>query len=685
MYLLRRLCPLLFGMGAILSMVSVNSANAAPPDGGAAIGLAEVSRLDLLPRFKSSVKVESISSYDRTGGNDDGFSGKYSFVRKEGDGLVIADLKGPGCIYRVWTPTPTDDPIEFYFDGESTPRVKIKYRDLFDGGHAPFLAPLVGFGSGGFYCYLPMPYKVSCKVIIRAPIVQFYQINYAVYGTDTPVQTFSPMAAGMSGEDMSHAVHILGLTGSDLSNSVAPAGSKLKLATVKRILAPGKAVTLFETHQGGRVVGLRLSPASAFAGKARDILLKITWDGDKDPAVLCPVGDFFGYAWGEPAMRSLMIGTDHDTNYVYFPMPFDKSARIELVSDRVQDSHLPSLPLSPSLSPKPVAIQAEIVTSDAPRSKEEGRFYAVWKRENPTTQGQPFNYVDTAGRGHLVGVTLQAQGSVPGITPFFEGDDQGWIDGTLAIHGTGSEDFFNGGWYDVPGRWEERASYPLSGCLQYSRPQARSGGYRLFLTDAYAFHNSLKLDMEHAPEKNDFVADYVGVSYLYLEKPPQSPWVLPNQAKRAVTDPTRLVYSPGWYSPIQAFSMQNASLNKKVEQFDREHRFLSMETSGDNLFGDHLISFLCAVPAAGKYRVSIEPMVGPDTCTVQLFYREHAVGERVDTYAEHRGAGGTLALGVLDLKEGPNQVLIKLVGKNAKATGAGLKFDLESLVLDKVN
>src|SRR5436853_5551013 len=90
-------------------------------------GIEEIYRLDLLPRFKPSAKVASISSYDRTGGNDDGFSGKYSFVRKEGDGLVIADLQGPGVIYRIWTPTPTEDPIEFYFDGETEPRVKMKY------------------------------------------------------------------------------------------------------------------------------------------------------------------------------------------------------------------------------------------------------------------------------------------------------------------------------------------------------------------------------------------------------------------------------------------------------------------------------------------------------------------------------------------------------------------------------
>src|SRR5471030_2435260 len=50
------------------------------------------------------------SSYDTTGGNDDGFSGRYSFVRKNPDGtLVIFEAKGKGVINRIWTATPNDE------------------------------------------------------------------------------------------------------------------------------------------------------------------------------------------------------------------------------------------------------------------------------------------------------------------------------------------------------------------------------------------------------------------------------------------------------------------------------------------------------------------------------------------------------------------------------------------------
>lgn len=666
-----RCCPpaLLPALLPALVLALIGLCASAYADDPLPLGIPELYRLDLLPRFKSSVKVASISSYDRTGGNDDGFSGKYSFVRKEGGGLVIADLKGPGIIYRIWTPTPTDDPIEFYFDGEEQPRIKMRYREIFDGSKPPFVAPIVGFGSGGFYSYMPLPYKTSCKVIIRAPRVQFYQINFATYPPEIGLQSWSEAGYRAAFGDVEKARKLYGMAGQDVSAWVAPEGAALKTARTAKSIAHGKAATIFHTKKGGRIAGIRLGPASAFAGKDRAVLFRAYWDGDKQPAINCPAGDFFCYSWGDPAARSLLVGTDGGTNYMYFPMPFDHSAKIEVVNQRTGGP--------------PVEVRAEVIYAEAPRRKDEGRFYATWRRENPTTKGEPFNYVKTDGHGHLVGVTLQAQGSAPGITPFFEGDDQAWIDGELAIHGTGSEDFFNGGWYDVPGRWEARASYPLSGCLDYVRPMARSGAYRLFLTDTYAFHKSLKLDQEHAPERNDHDADYVGVSYLYLESRPTSDVSLPSVAARTITDPARLVFNPGWYTPIHAFSMERATITKKNERIKgRDERYISLRAQGEDVFGPHSISFLCGVPAAGLYRVTIDALIGPEQGRVQLFQNEHAVGELVDLYADSRSRKDGIGMGTLDLVEGRNQVFFKLPSKSDKSTSLGL--DLITIILERV-
>ena len=55
-----------------------------------------------LLRLRPGVKMASFSSYDRTGGNNDGFSGAYSKLREEDGNSVIAEMNGPGCIYRLW-------------------------------------------------------------------------------------------------------------------------------------------------------------------------------------------------------------------------------------------------------------------------------------------------------------------------------------------------------------------------------------------------------------------------------------------------------------------------------------------------------------------------------------------------------------------------------------------------------
>lgn len=642
------------------------SAAAPNPEAPLAVGLQQLYRLDLLPQFRQSVRVGCVSSYDRTGGNDDGFSGRYSFIRKEGDGLVIADLKGPGAIYRIWTPTPTDDPIEFYFDGESRPRVRMKYRELFGGDHPPFVRPVVGHGLGGLWSYLPLPYRKSCKVIIRGPRVQFYQINYATYPEGTALETFDPAAPGLSAE-MERASRLLRSTGEDLTPFTAPE-QRVRTDRFSAHLAPGASVRLWETRRGGRVVGLRLGPADQLAGKARDILLRITWDGDRQPAVLCPAGDFFGASWGDPAMRSLLVGTAANRDYVYFPMPFDRSARIELVSERAGGA--------------PVEVSGEVLYTSTARRRDEGRFYAVWRRENPTTIGQPFTWLETSGRGHVVGVTLQAQGMEPGVTPFFEGDDQVTIDGELAIHGTGSEDSFNGGWYDVPDRWEGRGSLPLSGCLDYQRPLARSGGFRLFLSDAYAFSRSIHLAIEHAPERNAIPTDYTGVTYLYAENHPAMAGTVLPAAQRAVHDPERLVYTPGWYVPLHSFSVQNAVVTRREERIGKDPvRFLSMRAHDEDVFGLHHVAVTCDVPAEGRYRVSADLLEGPEGGIVQLYQQEQPAGAAVDLYAPERGRRRSIALGVLDLKAGRNPVFFKLVGKNAGARAMGL--DLVTVTLEK--
>ena len=112
-----------------------------------------------LPAYRDETVMGQTSSYDTTGGNDDGFSGRYSYLRRLSDSsLVIFDVQGPGVINRIWTPTPSEDSLDFYIDDTVHAAFTIKYKDLFSGKVFPFITPLCNNQLGGYYCYLPIAF-----------------------------------------------------------------------------------------------------------------------------------------------------------------------------------------------------------------------------------------------------------------------------------------------------------------------------------------------------------------------------------------------------------------------------------------------------------------------------------------------------------------------------------------------
>ena len=133
----------------------------------------------------------------------------------------------------------------------------------------------------------------------------------------------------------------------------------------------------------------------------------------------------------------------------------------------------------------------------------------------------PHRIAAIEGKGHFVGTILQAQGLEDGSTYYFEGDDQAFIDGKMKLHGTGSEDYFNGGWYAVMDKWDRGMSLPLHGALAYDLMTSRTGGYRFYLTDKLNFNDSFRLTIEHQPEaKTNVKADYSSIGLFYADRPP---------------------------------------------------------------------------------------------------------------------------------------------------------------------
>jgi len=459
-----------------------------------------------LPSYRSNTYSAQVSTYDKTGGNNDGFNGTYSFVRKNADStLVIFDVKGAGVINRIWTPTPTEDTLDFYIDDTTKPALTIKYKDLFSGKIFPFVAPLCGSQLGGNFCYFPLLFRQRCMIIARTKKMQFHQIQYRLFEKNTKVKSFS---LSLSNEEKNALKKISELWDNENKsvNNFFEDSSLLKAAAVSFELKPGETKNIFSLQEGGRIAGIELLPAAAFEGLMKNVDIRVYWDDEKLPAIYCPVADFFGYAFGKRSMQSLMLGSKTDMDYCYIPMPFDKQAKIELLYREYPGAQA-------------LQLNAKIYYTAQKRNAEaEGKLYTCWQSEKPET-GKPHVFLETEGKGHYFGTVLQAQGLASGMTYFFEGDDSTVIDGEMQLHGTGSEDYFNGGWYALLDCWDSRMSLPIHGALDYSLPFCRTGGYRFYLSDKLSFEKNIYQSIEHGPANNVAPAEYTSVSFYYSNTP----------------------------------------------------------------------------------------------------------------------------------------------------------------------
>ncbi|MFH0756722.1 MAG: glycoside hydrolase family 172 protein [Bacteroidota bacterium] len=485
-----------------------------------------------LPEYEEAAKSHQISSSDTTGGNDDGFNGTYSFLKRNPDStLVIFDVSGPGVIHRFWTPTPTNDTLDFYMDNPHQISFSIQYMDLFSGEVYPFINPLCGNQIGGYFCYLPIPFQKSCRIVCRGKKMQFHQIQYKLYASSTQVKSFSPNLTDEEKDILKCATNQWSLPGKDISNFYEK--NTLLTKSGSATLAPGKSLCIFDYTKPGRILGIELSPAAVYEGTEKQLDLKITWDRESEPGVFLPVHDFFGYAFGSPSMQSLLLGSQGDLNYCYFPMPFDERVKIELVYRRRNEDQAP------------LNMDYKIYYSEKPRNKEtEGKFYAQWNRDIDPETGKPHTFLERKGKGHYVGTILQAQGLKSGMTLFFEGDDFTSVDGKAIMYGTGSEDYFNGGWYAFIDTWDTKMSLPLHGALDYSLPMCRTGGYRLFLTDKISFTKEISHTIEHGPAGNAFPVDYTSVALYYCDSPNPDVQKEPDNELARVYLPDTLVVYP---------------------------------------------------------------------------------------------------------------------------------------------
>ena len=469
-------------------------------------------QLERLPRLRTGTSFRMFSSYDRTGGNDDGFSGKYSSLRLEGGDSVLAEVTGPGVIRRIYF-APSDwwrqdvldgrgERIRIYLDDGATPALDLPVQDLFNGRHPRFPRPLVGSGSGGFYSYVPIPFTTGCKVVVEGQGVRFYQIGVQTgFAPGETARTFSmdttpTLSAAAQAWGAAGQLDSTGLTETQLRLDLAPGAS----AQVE--LPPGANMV--------RAVLLQPPADSAAREATLEAWLSLIWDGSSTAAVRLPLGFLLGQLYSPKPYRSLLMGQRGAELYNLLPMPYRGSARLSIKAGEQR-----------------VTGTLRLLTARLDRDAAQGMAYlhAAYSDQRPTQVFARFPWLIRQGIGHYVGTYLVTAGPV-GLPTWMEGDERFMVDGRQVAHGTGHEEYFNTGWYMAPGQLDRPVAAPLSGVpIMALYPTGfRMTGYRWHLDAPVPYSGSFRAEIEHGPY-NIYPANYRAAAYFYDLAPGHIPAV----------------------------------------------------------------------------------------------------------------------------------------------------------------
>ncbi len=473
-----RICALLFLPAAL---------GAAPPPPGLA-------RIHIL----RDAKALQFSSWDPTGRGGD--RGHYLDGLPDGT-VVLARVKGPGRVVRIWSANPTGR-IQFYLDGAERPALDVPFTRLFDQSLPPFLAPLSCWSGGGGTCYVPIPFREGIEIRVKPDrpgekLDFYYHVGVEKLPPGGVKESFRlppPLSLMEQIQDL-----LRGSSPSARGERVLPIGPAVVGARSLEIRQKGRGVLREIRLQVSRLGDEKQRPAL----DALDLLtIRFWWDGAKEPSVETPLGAFFGSAFGAPPPSTRAFRVEGKELVCDWPMPFEEGFRMEIRNAGPQK--------------RPFLVRGRIFLAPPGRGGpgRAGRFHARWTRQTARA-GKPIRILETRGRGQFAGLFLAAQSRFPTGLTFLEGDETIRVDGEKkpSFHGTGTEDYFDGAWYFAPGPF----SLPFQGVSV--KTGNRIAACRLHVPDPIPFTKSFSFSLDHG-ERNDAPGTVYEVTSFWYALPP---------------------------------------------------------------------------------------------------------------------------------------------------------------------
>ncbi len=254
------------------------------------------------------------------------------------------------------------------------------------------------------------------------------------------------------------------------------------------VIEANQTFTLTDIQGPGAIQQMWMTPS----GNWRFSLLRIYWDGQQQPSVECPLGDFFASGWGRYSqLTSLPICVNPGSGFnSYWEMPFRKHCRMTITN--LNDEKLT------------LFYQINYTLTDVPDDM--AYFHAQFRRVNPLPYQQVYTILDNVrGQGHYVGTSM-AWG-VNNAGWWGEGEIKFYLDGDEeypTICGTGTEDYFCGsyGFVNPQTKQYQEFTTPYAGLHQIIpsdgqfQSQMRFGMYRWHIPDPIRFKQDLKVTIQ---------------------------------------------------------------------------------------------------------------------------------------------------------------------------------------------
>jgi len=488
------------------------------------VGLDAYSQWDRWPVQRIGARAYMRSTYDRTGGNQSADASHFLYQESKTFNVTL-DVEGSGMLvfarYNHWHGSPwhyevdgTDHIVQETSTADPTnpvPNSVFLPEELFPN-------PLTWTWSitkGADLMWVPIPFEKSFRMAYTRTR---YGTGYYIYHQFVPGANLSqPIKAWDAKTPPDPAVlELIGRAGTD----IAPKSAKAISGTID--LPKEGAVTLATIDQAPSMIrALELSiPANQAVDFSR-AFLRITWDKRDAPSIEAPVALFFGTGTlynrdgREYIVKAFPVNVKYADDRVhmacYFPMPFFREAKIELVGSG--KTEFPDVQWKIRHEP----------FNDSHRNV--GYFHATYRDHPDLELGKDVILLDTRkteGGGDW-------SGSFVGTSFIFthqnnlhtlEGDPRFYFDDSQSpqAYGTGTEEWGGGGDY-----WGGRlmtlpfAGHPV-GARNHNEAKNEEdkihSAYRFLLGDLMPFGKNARITLEHGG-LNHSTEHYKTVTYWY--------------------------------------------------------------------------------------------------------------------------------------------------------------------------